>query len=150
MHHNRRLQLPSQIWWTLPIYEWLCKSDMHSGNPGPLFQFKDFHHKEEMVMRPSCLCNENPYSVKMVFFCIEVAPQVFFFGTFWEEDYYTPTSMKLKGGILVSSCPSIRPSIRPSVHLWTESCLLCIFNNTHQFHFIFTHLIKQLQELCCV
>ena len=53
-----------------------------------------------------------------------------------------PLSMKLKGGILVSPCPSIR--------LWTESCPLCIFHNIHRIHFIFTHLIKQLQKVCHV
>ena len=38
----------------------------------------------------------------------------------------------------------------PSVRLWTESCPLCIFNNTHRIHFIFAHLIKQLQKVCRV
>ena len=47
-----------------------------------------------------------------------------------------------RGGILVSPCPS--------VHLWTESCLLCIFNNTRRIHFIFAHLIKPLQKACNV
>ena len=51
-----------------------------------------------------------------------------------------PASAKLKGGILVSPCPSVR--------LWTESCPLRIFNNTHRIHFIFAHLIKQLQKVC--
>ena len=32
------------------------------------------------------------------------------------------------------------------VRLWTESCPLCIFNNTRRIHFIFTHRIKQLQK----
>ena len=36
------------------------------------------------------------------------------------------------------------------VRLWTESCPLCIFNNTRRIHFIFAHLIKQLQKVCCV
>ena len=45
-----------------------------------------------------------------------------------------------KGGILVSPCPSVR--------LWTEWCPLCIFNNTRRIHFIFAHLIKQLQKVC--
>ena len=57
---------------------------------------------------------------------------------------YTLRSKKLEGwvGILVSPCPS--------VHLWTESCPLCIFCNTRRIHFIFTHLIKQLQKVCRV
>ena len=41
----------------------------------------------------------------------------------------------------------IGPSIRSSVCLWTESCPLCIFHKTSQIHFIFTHLINQLQEV---
>ena len=44
----------------------------------------------------------------------------------------------------------VRPSVRPSARLWTESCLLCIFNNTSRIHFIFTHLIRQLQKMCRV
>ena len=36
------------------------------------------------------------------------------------------------------------------VRLWTESCPLCIFNNTHWIQFIFAHLIKQLQKRCRV
>ena len=54
-------------------------------------------------------------------------------------------STKLIGGhtgITLSVCPSVR--------LWTESCPLCIFNNTHRIHFIFAHLIKQLQKVCRV
>ena len=35
----------------------------------------------------------------------------------------------------------VRPSVGLSI-LWTESCPLCIFNNTCQIHFIFAHLIK--------
>ena len=64
---------------------------------------------------------------------------------------YTPASMKLKGGytgFTLSVCLSIHPSVRPSVSLWTESCPLCIFHDTSRFHFIFTHLINQLQKLC--
>ena len=38
-------------------------------------------------------------------------------------------------------------SIRPSACLWTKSCLLCIFHNTSQIHFIFTHEINQLQNV---
>ena len=48
--------------------------------------------------------------------------------------------MKLKLGTLVSFCPSLR--------LWTESCPLCILYNTRRIHFLFTHLIKQLQRVC--
>ena len=63
---------------------------------------------------------------------------------------YTPTpplQRSWKGGILVSPCLSVRPSVRPFVRLWTESCPLCIFKNTRRIHFIFAHLIKQLQKV---
>ena len=36
----------------------------------------------------------------------------------------------------------------PSVRLWTESWPLSIFNNNRQIHFIFAHLMKQLQKVC--
>ena len=59
----------------------------------------------------------------------------------YQQCNYNPPSTKLKGGILVSPGPSVRPS------MWTESCPLCIFNNTHWIHFIFAHFIKQLQKV---
>ena len=49
-----------------------------------------------------------------------------------------PASTKLKGGYT---------GFALSVHL---SCLLCIFNNTRQIHFVFAHLITQLQKVCCL
>ena len=51
---------------------------------------------------------------------------------------YPPLQRSWKGGILVSPCPSVR--------LWTESCPLCIFNNTHRIHFIFAHLINSTYQ----
>ena len=64
---------------------------------------------------------------------------------------YTPRFNEVERGVywyhLVR--PSVRPSDRcPSVRLWTESCPLCVFKNTHRIHFIFAHLIKQLQKVC--
>ena len=44
----------------------------------------------------------------------------------------------------------VRLSVRPSVRLGTESCPLCIFNNTCRTHFILAHLIKPLQKVCRV
>ena len=55
-----------------------------------------------------------------------------------------PPSTKLKVGYTGFT------SIRLSVRLWTESCPLCNFHNISQIHFIFTHLIKQLQKVCQV
>ena len=46
------------------------------------------------------------------------------------------------GGILVSLCPSVRPSRIP--------CPLCSTYSFGWIHFIFIHLIKQLQEVCRV
>ena len=64
---------------------------------------------------------------------------------------FTPRSTKLKGGIQVSPCPSVSPSVRPSsVRLWKESCPLCIINNSSRILFIFTHLSIQLQKVCRV
>ena len=64
------------------------------------------------------------------------------------QAFFIPVaSMKLKGRYTGFTFfrPSVRPSVhlsaRPSVCLWTESCPLCIFNNTHRIHFIFAHLI---------
>ena len=39
-------------------------------------------------------------------------------------------------------------SFHLSIHMWTESCPLCIFQNTGQIHLMFTRLINQLQEVC--
>ena len=50
--------------------------------------------------------------------------------------FLCPASSKLKGGYTGLTL-SVRLSLCPSVHLWTESCLLCIFNNAH----------KQLQKM---
>ena len=60
---------------------------------------------------------------------------------------YTHLYPKLKG---VRRYTGFTLSVRPSVRLWTASCPLCIFNNTHRIHFIFTHLTKQLKQVCCV
>ena len=43
--------------------------------------------------------------------------------------------------------PSVCASVRPPVRLWTESYPLCNFHNTSRIHFIFAHLIKQLQKV---
>ena len=51
-------------------------------------------------------------------------------------------------GYTLTVCPFVCQYVHPSVRLWTESCPLCIFHNTSQIHFIFTHLINQLQKLC--
>ena len=58
------------------------------------------------------------------------------------------------GGMLVSLrpsvCPSIRPSIHPSVRLSRIPCPLCGAYISGWIHFVFTHLIKQLQKMCRV
>ena len=51
------------------------------------------------------------------------------------------------GGILVS----LRPSVRPSVPCPSRiPCPLCSFYSSGWIHFIFIHLIKQLQRVCRV
>ena len=52
---------------------------------------------------------------------------------------YPPLQQSWKGGILVSCCLSVR--------LWTKPCPLCIFHNACRIHFIFAHLMKQLQKV---
>ena len=59
---------------------------------------------------------------------------------------YSPCATKLLGGILLSLHPSVCPSIRPASCM----CLLCSTYSSGWLHFIFIHLIKQLQEVCCV
>ena len=44
--------------------------------------------------------------------------------------------------ILVPTCASVR--------LWTESCPLFMFNNSHRIPLLFAHFIKQLQKVCRV
>ena len=58
--------------------------------------------------------------------------------------FLCPMLNEVEGGKLVSPCPSV------PVHLWTESCPLCIFYNTLWIHFICTYFIKQLQKVCLV
>ena len=62
--------------------------------------------------------------------------------------FYTPRFNEVERGVYWFHL--VRLSVCPSVRLWTESCPLCIFNNTCRIHFIFAHLIKQLQKDCRV
>ena len=55
----------------------------------------------------------------------------------WCDMLYPPLQRSWKRGILVSPCPSARLS----VWLWTESCPLCIFYNTHWIHLIFVQFL---------
>ena len=63
-----------------------------------------------------------------------------FSSSFYLKCYYTPAQRS----------PPVCQFVRPSVRLWTKSCLLCIFHNTSQIHFIFRYLINQLQKVCCI
>ena len=58
--------------------------------------------------------------------------------------YHTPTSTKLKWGY--TGFMSICLSVHLSIHLWRESCLLYIFHNTNQIHFLFTHLSNHFRK----
>ena len=62
--------------------------------------------------------------------------------------HYTPHFNKVERGNYWFHV--VRLSIGLCVHLWTESCPLCIFHNTSQIHFIFIHHIKQPQKVCCM
>ena len=74
-----------------------------------------------------------------------VDPRRFILGSGSSYLIIPSASTKLKGGYT-----GFTMSVCPSVRLWTESCPLCIFKNTHRIHFIFAHLIKQLQKVCRV
>ena len=58
--------------------------------------------------------------------------------------HYTPCTMKLLGGILVSLRKSVRSSVCPSY----IPCPLCDAYSSGRIHFIFIHRIKQLQKVC--
>ena len=64
---------------------------------------------------------------------------------------YPPHNEVVGGGILVSLRPSVCPSVRPSVPRPSRiPCPLCSFYSSGWIHFIFLHLIKQLQKVCPV
>ena len=56
---------------------------------------------------------------------------------------YTPRTTKLLGGY-IGFTPSVRLSVRPS----RIPCPLCSFYSSGWIHFIFMHLIRQLQKVC--
>ena len=60
----------------------------------------------------------------------------------WWHALLYPTPKKLRRGVLILPCPSVR--------LYTKSCPLCISHNTSQIHFKFAHLINQVQKVCHV
>ena len=121
-----------------------------------------------LITRMSFHCNAPRCIDAMIFYCRHwltwyISLYIAVLNTIYkkcvQKDYYLceyrngtwrviipPALTKLKGGILVSPCPSVRPSVR----LWTEPCPLCIFNNTGLVHFLFAHLIKQLHKVCRV
>ena len=119
--------------WYTPVYKW-AKSPTQNSNDGIN---KSFWPKNMFVLKgyhPVCINVSSLFKNNLK---IEIC-------------YYTPASTKLKWIILVLPFPSVPLSIRPSVHLWTESCPLCIFNNTCWIHFILTHLIKLLKKVCYI
>ena len=60
----------------------------------------------------------------------------------WHLDCYYPHFNKVERGIYWFHV------VCPSICLWTKSCAHYNFHNTSQIHFIFTHLIKELQTVC--
>ena len=60
-----------------------------------------------------------------------------------------PRTTKLLGGY-TGFTPSVRPSVRLSVRPSRIPCPLCSTCSFGWIHFIFTHLIKQLQKVCRV
>ena len=63
----------------------------------------------------------------------------------WSPKDYSTMLKEGYTGITLSACPSIHPSVHLSGCLWTESCLLCIFNNTCWILFIFITLSSTFQ-----
>ena len=66
--------------------------------------------------------------------------------SFWGA--YTGFTLSVRLFTPPSVCLSALPSVCLSVCLLMKSCLFCIFHSTSQIHFIFTHLISQLQKVC--
>ena len=73
------------------------------------------------------------------------------------DKYLYPLINEVEGGytgftlsVRLSVHLSVLPSVCASVPLCRELCPLCIFYNIYWIHFIFTHLIKQLQKVCRV
>ena len=70
----------------------------------------------------------------------------------WTDSFIIPPPnptpwTKLKGGILVSPCPSVHPPVCPSV----DRIVSALYFQPYSLdHFKLTHLIKQLQEVCHV
>ena len=89
------------------------------------------------------LCHKNLYCYESI--CPWASYQ---FVLFYVTPNYTSHFNEVESGVYWFHL--VHPAVRPAVRLWTESCPLCIFNNTRRIHFIFTHLIKQLQKVCCV
>ena len=74
----------------------------------------------------------------------------------WSIFVIPPAQRSCWGGILVSLrpsvCPSVHPKVRPASvpHPSRIPCPLCSFYSSGWIHFIFMHLIKQLQRVCRV
>ena len=85
-------------------------------------------------------CFESDQSLNLA--VVILSAKLYFIGQFV---FYTSSFNKVERGytgFTLSVCTSVR--------LWTESRALSIFNNTCLIHFVFTHLIKQLQKVCCM
>ena len=85
-------------------------------------------------------------------------PLRFFKICFWHLNFMMNDSVFIPlaqqscwGGILVSLRPSVCRSVRPSVPRPSRiPCPLCSFYSSGWTHFIFMHLIKQLEKVCRV
>ena len=68
----------------------------------------------------------------------------------WGYCLLYPPHNEVVGGY-IGFTPSVRPSVRPSVPRPSRiTCPLCSAYSSGWIHFIFTHLIKQLQKVCRV
>ena len=64
-----------------------------------------------------------------------------------DKELIIPPLNEVEGGYTGFTLSAF-PSVCLFIRLWTECCPLCIFHNTIRVHFIFRHLINQLQKVC--
>ena len=80
--------------------------------------------------------------IRLAFSCVSVITQC----GHYHLRLVIPPHNKVVGGVYWFH--SIRSSVRPSVHPSRILCPLCSAYSSGWIHFIFTHLIKQLQKMC--
>ena len=97
-------------------------------------------------------CNHNHYLLKWygktvwppcILYMCQLYPWIL-------QGYLYPRTTKLYGGILVSLVLSVCLSVCASVHPSHIPCSLCSTYSSSWIHFLYIHLIEQLQKVCHV